>query len=325
MRIIITNESVYEWAAYYTVKCILDYSDTDKPFVLSFPLRYVNKAYYQKLLSFYNDNIVSFKNIHIVSSGEYIDSNISQKYLEDNFLKFIDIPRENVHLFDSNVANRKEEAKRMANLIKELGNITLLIDTLAEDGSFLLNTPSSSLDGSVRDKKISEIIRSYESKKFNMPIEMFPKEGFTLGFEEAFNAKYVLVMANGYDVSDALSHCVEGSISQFYPTSVLQEHKKLISIGNERILKMASYISNEKNIPMWIRIVYIPGITDVGNSIEEYKEFIKTLKSVKKVEVLPYHEMGKYKWKELGLKYELEGVKIPTQEEVKKIEGYLNS
>ena len=104
-----------------------------------------------------------------------------------------------------------------------------------------------------------------------------------------------------------------------------EEHKKLISIGNERILKMASYISNEKNIPMWIRIVYITGIKDVGNSIEEYKQFIKTLKSVKKVEVLPYHEMGKYKWKELGLKYELEGVKIPTQEEVKKIEEYLNS
>ena len=46
--------------------------------------------------------------------------------------------------------------------------INYVKDTLAEDGSFLLNTPSSSLDGSVRDKKISEIIRSYESKKFNM-------------------------------------------------------------------------------------------------------------------------------------------------------------
>ena len=233
MRIIITNESVYEWAAYYTVKCILDYSDRKKPFVLSFPLRYVDKAYYEKLLSFYNDNIVSFKNIHIVSSGEYIDSDISQKYLEENFLKYIDIPKENVHLFNSKVTDRKKEAKRMSNIIKKLGNITLLIDNLAEDGSFLLNTPSSSLEGSVRDKKISEIIRSYEAKKFNMPVEMFPREGFTLGFEEAFNARYVLVMANGYDVSDALSHCVEGAISQFYPTSVLQEHKKLIIVADE--------------------------------------------------------------------------------------------
>lgn len=110
MRIIITNESVYEWAAYYTVKCILDYSDRKKTFVLSFPLRYVDKSYYEKLLSFYNDNIVSFKNIHIVSSGEYIDSDISQKYLEENFIKHIDIPKENVHLFNSRATDRKKRS-----------------------------------------------------------------------------------------------------------------------------------------------------------------------------------------------------------------------
>ena len=61
MRIIITNESVYEWAAYYTTKCILDYSNKDKPFVLSFPIRYIDKSYYQKLLSFYNDAITFYK------------------------------------------------------------------------------------------------------------------------------------------------------------------------------------------------------------------------------------------------------------------------
>ena len=55
------------------------------------------------------------------------------------------------------------------------------------------------------------------------------------------------------------------------------------------------------------------------------KEFIKTLKSVKKVEVLPYHEMGKYKWKELGLKYELENIKIPNDADCKRIHDYLTN
>ena len=235
MRIIITNESVYEWAAYYTTKCILDYSNKDKPFVLSFPIRYIDKSYYQKLLSFYNDNIVSFKNVHIVSAGEYI---------EDNFLQFIDLPKENIHLFDSFVLDRKKEAKRMKNLIKNLGGITLLIDSLAEDGSFLLNTPSSSLEGSVRDKRISEIIRSYESKKIGIASESFPKEGFTLGFEEAFDSKYIMIIAKGYEVSEALPHCMEGEISQFYPTSILQKHKKLIIVADEEAsenLKVKTY------------------------------------------------------------------------------------
>ena len=233
MRIIITNESVYEWAAYYTTKCILDYSNKDKPFVLSLPIRYFDKSYYQKLLSFYNDNIVSFKNIHIVSAGEYIDSNISQKYIEDNFLQFIDLPKKNIHFFDSFVSDRKKEAKRMKDLIKDLGGITLLIDSLAEDGSFLLNTPCSSLKGSVRDKRVSETIRIFESRKLGINENNFPKEGYTIGFEEALKAKYILIIAKGYDVAPALSHCVEGNISQFYTTSGLQIHTNLIVVADE--------------------------------------------------------------------------------------------
>lgn len=244
MRIIITNESVYEWAAYYTVKCILDYSNKDKPFVLSFPIRHVNDSFYKKLISFYKDNIVSFKNIHIVSSGEYIDKEISQKHIKEMLLKHIDIPKENVHMFNANVSNRKEEAKRMLSIIDSLGGITLLIDILAEDGSFLLNAPGSSLEGSIRDKRVSDIVRSYESKKLNVNPDVFPKEGYTLGLSEAFKAKYILIMSSGYDVSKSLSACVEGSISQFYPASALQEHKKLIIVADEEAvsdLKVKTY------------------------------------------------------------------------------------
>lgn len=233
MRIIITNESVYEWAAYYTVKCILDYSSKDKPFVLTLPIRHVHDSFYKKLLSFYKDNIVSFKNIHIVSAGEYIDKEISQKYIEGTLLNHIDIPKENIHMFMSNAANRKEEALRMTKIIENLGGITLLIDTLAEDGSFLLNAPSSSLSGSIRDKRISDIVRNYESKKLNINPDLFPKEAYTLGLSDALKAKYVLIMAKGYDVSYALRECVEGSISQLCPSSALQEHKKLIIVADE--------------------------------------------------------------------------------------------
>lgn len=102
-----------------------------------------------------------------------------------------------------------------------------------------------------------------------------------------------------------------------------EEHKKLIGVSNEKILKMAEYLSNKKDKKLWIRIVYIPEITDIDNSLQEYKEFIATLKNVEKIEVLPYHEMGKYKWKELGLKYQLNNIKIPTKQECNKIEEYL--
>lgn len=103
------------------------------------------------------------------------------------------------------------------------------------------------------------------------------------------------------------------------------EHKNLTGVFNRNILSLAEHISNVKKIPMWIRIVYIPGITDKGDSLDRYKKFISTLKSVEKIEILPYHEMGKYKWKELGLKYELENIKIPNDTDCKRIHDYLTN
>lgn len=101
-------------------------------------------------------------------------------------------------------------------------------------------------------------------------------------------------------------------------------HQNLIGESNQKILDMAKYISNELKILMWIRIVYLPTITDLYDSLKRLKKFIKTLESVTKVDILPYHEMGKYKWKELGLKYTLEDIKIPSKEECKKVEEYLS-
>lgn len=99
--------------------------------------------------------------------------------------------------------------------------------------------------------------------------------------------------------------------------------KDLIGFSNKKELAFAKYLS-ENNKKMWIRQVLVPGYTDKKEDLEKLKEFIKSLKTVEKVEILPYHDMGKHKWEELGLKYELENVRIPTEEDVenaKKILG----
>ena len=60
----------------------------------------------------------------------------------------------------------------------------------------------------------------------------------------------------------------------------------------------------------------VPGITDIDEDLEKLGLFISELKNVKKVEVLPYHKLGVYKWEALGLKYQLEGVEPPSAERV---------
>ena len=63
---------------------------------------------------------------------------------------------------------------------------------------------------------------------------------------------------------------------------------------------------------MWVRFVLVPGLTDDAENLAQMAKFIAGLGNVERVEVLPFHQMGRYKWKELGLSYKLEGVEAPT-------------
>ena len=96
---------------------------------------------------------------------------------------------------------------------------------------------------------------------------------------------------------------------------IKEKHKLLTGVSNDKILEFAHYLC-EKNIPVWIRYVLVPGLTDAPEDLESAAAIIGSLKNIKKVEVLPYHCMGAYKWSKLGYEYSLEGVREPTSEEV---------
>ena len=94
-----------------------------------------------------------------------------------------------------------------------------------------------------------------------------------------------------------------------------EEHRKLTGQTNKNILDMARCLS-EHGKKMWIRHVLVPGITDDEGQLTRLRAFIDTLDTVERVEVLPYHTLGVFKWKELGIPYALEDVDPPTAESV---------
>jgi len=91
--------------------------------------------------------------------------------------------------------------------------------------------------------------------------------------------------------------------------------KEITGHSNKLELDFAKYLS-DNNIPMWIRQVIIPGITDNEDDLLSLKKFIETLKTVEKVELIAYHELGKYKWEQLGCKYPLKGIPPATDEDI---------
>lgn len=92
-------------------------------------------------------------------------------------------------------------------------------------------------------------------------------------------------------------------------------HKNLTGHSNQNILNLAGYLSDHGK-DMWIRHVFVPGLTDKEDDLIKLREFVKTLKTVKRFEVLPYHTFGIFKWEKLGIDYSLKDVETPTKEQV---------
>lgn len=94
------------------------------------------------------------------------------------------------------------------------------------------------------------------------------------------------------------------------------KHRDLTGFSNSNILDLAQYLSDQGK-HMWIRHVLVPTITTDEDDLRKTKKFIDTLKTVDKVEVLPYHKLGIPEWERLGIPYKLEGIDPPTDEEQK--------
>lgn len=93
--------------------------------------------------------------------------------------------------------------------------------------------------------------------------------------------------------------------------------------SSEKALQLARYLDDE-NIPVWIRQVLIPDLTDSEESLILLGDFVKSLSNVDRFEFLPYHEMGIKKWEEMGEEYSLKNIRPANKDDInraKKISG----
>lgn len=102
------------------------------------------------------------------------------------------------------------------------------------------------------------------------------------------------------------------------------EHRKLTGHTNENIIDCARYLS-ERNVPVWIRHVLVPGITDNETYLHELAAFIRTLRNVQRIDVLPYHTLGIFKYDKLGITYPLPDVSSPSAESLSRAQSILSA
>jgi len=90
-------------------------------------------------------------------------------------------------------------------------------------------------------------------------------------------------------------------------------YKKVTGVALEPTLNFAQELM-KRNIPMWIRYVLVPDLTDNMEDIEDLAKYLITLSNVERIDILPFHKMGEYKWKELGYEYKLAQTLEPAEE-----------
>lgn len=182
-------------------------------------------------------------------------------------------------------------------------------------------------------EQVLEKVRKYKNY-------IMPNGGVTISGGEPLLQPHFLIALLQELKKEGIHTCIDTSGS-FTITTVLQEvidltdlflldikcidDEKCLSltgISNQKELAFARYLSDHYKT-MWIRQVLIPGITDNEEDLIHLREFITTLKTVERVEFLPYHNLGKFKWNELHLNYPLEGVRTANQEDVKRAQKIL--
>lgn len=101
-----------------------------------------------------------------------------------------------------------------------------------------------------------------------------------------------------------------------------EKHIKLTGKSNKNVLEFARFLSDiDKDV--WLRYVLVPTINNDEETLFEWREFADTLNNVRKIELLPYHNLAISKYKKLGIEYPLKDIKIPNKEEINKAKKIL--
>lgn len=103
---------------------------------------------------------------------------------------------------------------------------------------------------------------------------------------------------------------------------VEEKHKEITGVGTKKIIAFLDHLK-EIGKPVWIRYIILPGYTDDPEDLRSLGDMLKDYDNIELVEILPYHDMGAYKWEEMGYDYPLKGVPVPTKEEVEAAKAIL--
>lgn len=183
---------------------------------------------YEELVKLVTKKELSFKNTYIFTLDEYYPLNKNEiqshyRFIKEYLLDFIDIPKENVHCLDSEIAKDKvhDYCEDYEKLIEKLGGIDVLLI-----GNMGFNEPGSYYNSKTRLITLNYNTRVASASEF-FGVEYVPYHALTMGIETILSAKRIFYMAFGEGKASSIAKLIEGSVNEQSPNTYLQNHEAL--------------------------------------------------------------------------------------------------
>lgn len=146
-------------------------------------------------------------------------------FMYKHFFSHIDINPANVHLLNGNASDLPAECAEYERKIQAAGGIELFLGGIGPDGHIAFNEPGSSLHSRTRIATLAEDTIRANSRFFNNDISKVPKQALSVGVGTVMDAREVILIVTGSNKAIALQKVVEGSVSQMWTASCLQNHE----------------------------------------------------------------------------------------------------
>lgn len=129
-----------------------------------------------------------------------------------------------------------------------------------------------------------------------------------------------------FDITDKLKKLIDLTDLFLVDIKCINDEvcKDLVGRSNKKELEFIKYL-NSIGKEIWIRQVIVPGITDNEQDLYKLRDFINSFEYITKVDLLPYHDLGKYKWINLGETYPLENIRTANSEDIDRVKKILES
>ena len=204
----------------------------------------------EELVRYVQADKVSLKNLIVFYAGEFVgySKKVQQKYfelLQNNFFSKIDILPQNIYTLNGIAEDLSMECKKYEQKIVELGGIDFFLSSLGSMGELAFNGPGSSLHSRTRLKTLTSETIKADARFFGGDTSKVPSQALTMGISTIYDSKEILIVVYGIQKAFAVRSCLEKSISNMSPASILQMHPKTTFMVDKVAGRLLTTLINE--------------------------------------------------------------------------------